>query len=69
MPPILRRLGVDAATWIDNVRHFRRHFYDYVGPADALEQCSLTLGRKWLRGVGACRKLLGSGEMYATAAA
>ncbi len=63
LPPILKRLGVEAESWIDTVRHFRRHFYDYVGPADALERCSRTLGRNWLRGVGACRKLLGSGEM------
>ncbi len=60
VPPILNRLGIESESWIDTVRHFRRHFYDYVGPADTLKQCSLTLGRNWLRGVGACRKLLGS---------
>ncbi len=59
VPPILKRLGIESESWIDTVRHFRRHFYDYVGPADTLKQCSLTLGRNWLRGVGACRKLLG----------
>ena len=64
VPPILNRLGVKAESWIDTVRHFRRHFYDYVGPADVLERCSLTLGRNWLRGVGACRKLLGNGKMF-----
>ncbi len=62
VPPILTRLGVEADNWIETVRHFRRYFYDYVGPAEALEQCSLTLGRNWLRGVGACRKLLGGGK-------
>jgi len=63
VPPILTRLGIDAESWIDMVRHFRQHFYDYVGPAEALERCSRTLGRSWFRGVVACRKLLGSGEM------
>ncbi len=63
VPPILNRLGVKAESWIDTVRHFRRHFYDYVGPADVLERRSLTLGRNWLRGIGACRKLLGNGKM------
>ncbi len=33
VPPILTRLGVDAHNWIETVRHFRRHFYDFVGPA------------------------------------
>jgi hypothetical protein len=59
VPPILDRLGVEAGSWIETVRHFRRHFYDFVGPADVLVQCSKAMGRRWLRGVGACRKLLG----------
>ncbi len=52
-------MGVESESWIDTVRHFRRHFYDYVGPPETMERCSLTLGRNWLRGVGACRKLWG----------
>jgi REP element-mobilizing transposase RayT len=62
VPPILRRLGIEPESWIETVQYFRRHFFDYVGPADALERCSRVLDRKWLRGVGACRKLLGGGE-------
>ncbi len=59
VPPILKRMGVETESWIDTVRHFRRHFYDYVGPPETMERCSLTLGRNWLRGVGACHKLWG----------
>ena len=55
VPPILTRLGVEAESWIETVRHFRRHFYDFVGPADILARHSRALGRSWLRGVGACR--------------
>ena len=62
VPPILTRLGVEAESWIETVRHFRRHFYDFVGPGDILAQHGRTLGRRWLRGVGACRKLLGEGK-------
>ena len=62
VPPILTRLGVEAENWIETVRHFRRHFYDFVGPGDVLVQHSRVLGRRWLRGVGACRKLLGEGK-------
>ena len=62
VPPILTRLGVEAESWIETVRHFHRHFYDFVGPGDVLVQHSRVLGRRWLRGVGACRKLLGEGK-------
>ena len=62
VPPILSRLGVEAENWIETVRHFRRHFYDFVGPADILAQHSQALGRSWLRGVGACRRLLSGAE-------
>ena len=69
IPPILTRLGVEAESWIETVRHFRRHFYDFVGPGDILAQHGRTLGRRWLRGVGACRKLLGEGKVGPPAAA
>jgi hypothetical protein len=62
VPPILTRLGVEAESWIETVRHFRRHFYDYVGSGDILAQHGRALGRHWLRGVGACRRLLSGGE-------
>jgi hypothetical protein len=62
VPPILSRLGVEAESWIETVRHFRRYFYDFVGPGDILAQHSRALGRSWLRGVGACRRLLSGGE-------
>ncbi len=63
VPPILKRMGVETDRWIDTVRHFRRHFYDYVGPPETMEHCSLKLGRNWLRGVGACRKPWGDAPM------
>ncbi len=63
VPPILQRLGVETESWIDTVRHVRWHFYDYVAPPEAMERCSLTLGRSWLRGVGASRKLWGGAPM------
>ncbi len=62
VPPILLRLGIEPGSWIETVQHFRRHFFNYVGPAEVLERCSRDLERKWLRGVGACRKLLGGGS-------
>ncbi len=60
---ILQRLGAETESWIDKVRRFRRHFFDYAGPPEAMERCSLTLGRRWLRSVGASRKLWGGAPM------
>jgi len=69
VPPILSRLGVDADSWIETVRHFRRHFFDFVGPADVLAQCGRTMDRKWLRGTRACRRLFGGEAVGAPAGA
>ena len=44
VPPILPRLGVEAGRWIETVRHFRRHFYDFVSPGDILAQHGRALG-------------------------
>ncbi len=63
VPPILTRLGLEAENWIETVRHFHRHFYDFVGPGDMLARRGRAMGLNWLRGVGACRKLLGGGEI------
>ena len=65
VPPILIRLGLEADNWIETVRHFRRHFYDFVGPANILMQQSQTAGRRWFRGFGACRRLLTGGTQMA----
>ena len=69
VPPILTRLGVEGDNWIETVRHFRRHFYDFVGPADVLVQYSRATGRSWLRGVRACRKFLDGGAVCAPVSA
>jgi hypothetical protein len=54
VPSILTRLGVEAESWIETVRHFRRHFYDYVGPADVLVQIQPGHGPELVTG---CRSL------------
>ena len=35
MPTILSRLGLEPASWIEEVQHFRRHFFDHVAPPQA----------------------------------
>ena len=57
--PVLQRLGVEAETWIETVRHFRGKFHHYVGPAEALQRHGEAMGCRWVRGIGACRRLWG----------
>ena len=61
VPPLLLRMKVEPATWIETVRRFRQGFHDYVGPVEVLQRRSESLGRRWLRGVGVCRELWGAG--------
>ena len=60
VPSLLERLNVSETGWMDTVRHFGGGFHDYVGPAEALQRRSESLGRRWLRGVRACRMLWGT---------
>jgi len=62
VPALLVRLNVSEGSWIDTVRSFRGSFHDYVGPADALQRRSESLGRRWLRGIRVCRLLWGAVE-------
>jgi len=59
LPPILGRLGMEPEHWVEMVRNYRHHFYGFVGSADVLARYGQAMGRSWLRGVGACRRLLG----------
>ena len=68
VPGLLRRLGASEENWLETVRHFRGGFHDYVGPAEALQRRGEALGRRWLRGIGACRRLWGCGGSPGVAA-
>jgi hypothetical protein len=57
VPRLLTRLNVNETGWIDIVHHFQGQFHDVVGPAEAIEARSRSLGRRWLRGVRTCRRL------------
>jgi hypothetical protein len=67
--PLLQRLNLEAGTWIEMVRCFQGGFHDYVGPVEALQRRSESLGRRWLRGVGACRVLWGQADVSVVPAA
>ncbi len=58
-----------AETWIETVRHFRGKFHHYVGPVEALQRHGEAMGCRRVRGIGACRRLWGSGASSGMAAA
>jgi len=53
LAPILQRLGVEEAHWVDNVQHFGRRFHRFVGPVDRLRSLGRQLGHRWLHGIRA----------------
>jgi len=53
LAPILQRLGVDEAHWVDNVQHFGRRFHRFVGRVERLKSLSHELGHRWLHGLTA----------------
>jgi len=55
--PILQKLGVNEAGWVDNVNHFGRRFYHVIGAVDAMRQYSDKIGQWWVQGMGCARRL------------
>jgi len=53
LAPILQRLGVDEAHWVDNVQNFGRRFHRFVGTVERLRSLSHELGHRWLHGLTA----------------
>ncbi len=63
--PLSKDLEVDAESWLQTVRHYRRqYYYDYVVSADAMRQRSLTLGRNRLRRIGTRQATQSGGGKY-----
>ena len=56
LAPILERLGVRADRWIETVTKFGRSFGHVVGRAAAVAAHAAKLGRRFWRGIGACRE-------------
>lgn len=57
LPPILERLRIEPEAWIQLTTRFEADFPSLVGRTDTLHQACAALGRRWARGVGACRRL------------
>ena len=57
VPPIFQRIGVDPAIWLEMTPHFRRKFFQAVGPVATLKQLCERFGGKWFQGKRNCCKL------------
>ena len=55
LAPILDRLGVDRANWVDTVRDFGRMFKHAAGRATSLVRAAPRCSRRWLQGKAAAR--------------
>lgn len=52
-PSVLRRVGVDEATWRYQVLGIESRYWRAVGAVDALMQKAADMGQRWLKGAGA----------------
>jgi REP element-mobilizing transposase RayT len=55
LAPILDRLGVDRANWVQTVRDFGRLFKQVVGRASSLVSAAPRCSRRWFQGKAAAR--------------
>ncbi|MTI11952.1 transposase [Sansalvadorimonas verongulae] len=59
LPPILHRLGIDAAAWLQTVRPGKPVFIRAIGRAAALKEYAESVGKGWLHGTGVARRVFG----------
>jgi REP element-mobilizing transposase RayT len=57
LAPILERLSLNAAEWLESVRGYDRRFRRVLGSAGRLAELARSAGLKWFQGVAACRRL------------
>jgi len=51
LKPILCRLGINSANWVESVRHYGRKTYRMLGSESRLQKMSDKLGQCWLKGI------------------
>jgi len=57
LKPIFQRLGLNEQEWLKTVQHFGRRYRLAAGAVDKLQAFGHKLGRCWLQGLGASRRL------------
>jgi hypothetical protein len=57
LPPILQRIGVTPQAWLQLATEFETQFCRWIGQPEHVEQACERGGRRWARGIRACRRL------------
>jgi len=55
--PIFQRMGINHEAWLEIVQNFGRRYRLAAGAVDRLKHFGQQLGRYWLQGIGASRRL------------
>ncbi|WP_444941269.1 transposase [Microbulbifer sp. ZKSA004] len=57
-PPILERLGISPKHWLYLNRNFESRFKGLVGSVKVVQQACSQLNKRWVHGIGDCRRFL-----------
>ncbi|WP_444959743.1 transposase [Microbulbifer sp. VVAC002] len=57
-PPILERLGISPRHWLYLNRNFESRFKGLVGSVKVVQQACSHLNKRWVHGIGDCRRFL-----------
>ena len=57
LAPILERLGIQPAHWMDAVRDYDQQFRTVVGRVESIRHEAVRRGRRWLQGMKAAAAL------------
>jgi len=60
LPPILERIGITPAAWLQLTKDFETTFCTWIGQAEHVERACERNGQRWARGIRACRRLFPS---------
>jgi len=50
LPPILERIGITRAAWLQLAEDFETHFCDWIGQAEHIERACERRDQRWARG-------------------
>jgi len=57
LPPILARIGIAPAAWLQLAKDFETTFCTWIGQAEHVERVCERSGQRWARGIRSCRRL------------
>jgi REP element-mobilizing transposase RayT len=60
LPPLLKRLNLDAQHWMYLSKHFESPFKELVGSAHMVRKACKDLGKQWTHGIKQCETLFSS---------